>query len=301
MTTRLKHRTPGERPGVSLRFRLALWTIGTFVCVIVALTFVSVYEERRQVTTSEHSLAWALLDHLAGMIDVTGDPSAARQHLDSICRALQAAGMDVQVAPSDSLRDGPPPVAIRPFRLGKDDFTLRYIASPGRLEAATRRSVLMHLSVGMAALVPLVVGILLVLRLHLTKPLDRITHQLNRMRDGGGWLAGSIARPDAELDGLVASVRTLGPGLGKQIEEWVVVERRASAALALRRMRMVAEQHMESLRRDASGLLDDVLLKPEASRRARALLLTLEHMRDAIDEAEGIEYAFAADNTRTST
>ena len=164
---------------------VGLWEFDPTEGRIVALTFVSVYEERRQVTTSEHSLAWALLDHLAGMIDVTGDPSAARQHLDSICRALQAAGMDVQVAPSDSLRDGPPPVAIRPFRLGKDDFTLRYIASPGRLEAATRRSVLMHLSVGMAALVPLVVGILLVLRLHLTKPLDRITHQLNRMRDGG--------------------------------------------------------------------------------------------------------------------
>jgi hypothetical protein len=273
----------------SLRWRIAVWTVGAFASALGLLTVVSVVDEYRQIAALERAQAEALLAHLASMPEFRSDLEAAAHHLAMLRDTLRAAGAHVELTRPGLRLDEASPLAVRTLRFENATLELRYLDDPDRLRNVMRRSIVMHATYGLATLAALVVGILWILKRHLILPLDRITHQLTRMRSGGGWIA-AVPQSDAELFRLVDAVRALGPGLAHQVEEWVKTERTASSALTLGRIRRRLNEPLRLLRLQATNLQTGQTLSPEATRRLRALLIAVDGLDSAIQEEEELHF-----------
>jgi hypothetical protein len=83
-----------------------------------------------------------------------------------------------------------------------------------------------------------------ILRRSLLAPLSALSHEVNLMRDGRGWQP-RLPPTDEEFKELADALAGLGPGLERQVYEWIDVERRAAVALALTagRERLRGTQH----------------------------------------------------------
>jgi len=144
-------------------------------------------------------------------------------------------GMDVEESPSTPKADHDGRtlyfcsagrwLARKPVSLAEGDFELRYGSDAARLASMTRRAIALHGLHGLLAIGALIAGTAVILQRGLLAPLRSIARQLDRMRDGGGWLA-RVPTTDAELTDLAGAVAGLGPGLESQAREWIAAEHR---------------------------------------------------------------------------
>ena len=221
----------------SLRARVRLWTITVFTVTLVAFTAAGIVEERRQLLQAESAHAAALLEHLARMPEFRAGAADAGAFLDVLRGSSDHLGGSLELgAPvSDPLADGAV-LARRPLDLEEGEAELRYRADPGRLAAMTRRAILIHSLHGLVALGALLLGIEWILRRGLLTPLGALSHEVDLMRDGRGWRP-RLPATDRELQDLANAVANLGPGLEKQVYEWIEVDRKSAVALALTAVR----------------------------------------------------------------
>lgn len=228
----------------SLRLRISLWNAGVITFALALFTAAGIVEERRQILGAETASAQALLSHLAQMPELRSDVATARRHLETLNRSLQGAGSRLELAALEVAEDPPQSdseragewLARQQVSLAEGNFELRYRSDPSRVARMTRDAIAMHGLHGLLAIAALIAGTELIIRRGLLAPLRSMARQLDRMRDGGGWLA-RVPATDTELAGLAQAVAGLGPGLELQAREWIEAERRGSAMLALRGVR----------------------------------------------------------------
>jgi hypothetical protein len=292
-------RVPGSR--VSLRARLRLWTIAVFTATLAVFTGAGIVEERRQMLRNETDQGKALVAHVAGMPEFNAPstfPQAA-SHVAAIRGLLRAGGADLDLAPRSPKQpgDSAPPsksttgvLATRQISLADGSFELRYRKDPNRFRQMAARSVTMHLLHAVLALVGLVAGTEWILRRKLLAPLAKISHQVDHMRRGGGWLT-TLPRTDMELEGLAGAVKDLGPGLEGQVHEWIEAERRAAVALCLATVRAQIRTPVLELRAQAADIQARNLVSPEGKTKLRALVAATDRLGEAMNAADQITFA----------
>lgn len=232
-----------QRPArVSLRLRVSLWNAGVMALTLAALTGAAIYEERRQLVLTEAANGAALLEHLARMPQFQADVETVASHLELMRESLQASGSDIDLVPlvpqtsRAAEAETSSVTATQTLSLREGAFRLRYLTNPDRLQKTLRRSIEMHLLYGLVALAALLGGTEWILRRNLVLPLGALSRQIERMRDGRGWLPRE-RHTDEELAGVARAVAELGPALERQVHEWIEAERRSAVALAIRRIR----------------------------------------------------------------
>jgi hypothetical protein len=277
--------------GGSLRLRLAGYFIGIVVATLALLTAAGILEERRRVLEVERRHAGALLEHLAGMPEFRGGSSAvARAKLAAVRDLLQGADARVDLVPrTAAVRSARiPPSELTSGILGSlevvlDDgpFLLRYRADPGLFRRMARRSLAIHGLYGVVALAALLAGMQWILRRRLLGPLARVSHKIDLIRKGGGWLP-VLPSTDRELEGLTKAIAQLGPGLERQVNQWIEAERRAGMADLLLRLRKALHEPRVRLMALAGDLQARDLVLPEGSRRLRDLLKEVDRIEDVL-------------------
>ncbi|MBP9947666.1 MAG: hypothetical protein KBH14_14775 [Vicinamibacteria bacterium] len=227
---------------MSLRLRVSLWNAGVMALTLAALTGAAIYEERRQLVLTEAANGAALLEHLARMPQFQADVETVASQLDLMRESLRASGSDIDLvpivpqAPRVAEAETSSVNATRTLSLREGAFRLRYLTNPDRLQKTLRRSIEMHLLYGLVALAALLGGTEWILRRNLVLPLGALSRQIERMRDGRGWLPRE-RHTDEELAGVARAVAELGPALERQVHEWIEAERRSAVALAIRNIR----------------------------------------------------------------
>ncbi len=276
----------GWRPSLSLRING--WIVAVFSVTLGLSTAASIVQEHRQLVQIETAHAGALLEHLAQMPEFQASFETAASRLEMMHGSLASVGAILELVPQKPVaddRDRHVLLASRELKLRDGDYDLRYLSDRGRQGAAVRRSVLIHMVHGFVALLGLLVGTEWILRRKLVAPVRALSHQVNRMREGGGWLP-RVPVMDAELDGLAQALRRLGPGLERQALEWIEAERRSAVALALADLR----KRIAEPRRRAFALISDLQARESLSsagrRKVRWLLAQLNGLSLALTETE---------------
>lgn len=293
--------SPPSRRRRSLRLRLSGWIVGIFTATLAVFTAAGIVEERRQILRNEIDQARAFVEHVArmpefGMQSTFGE---AAPHLASIRGLLRAGGADLEMAPrarkalrpsaaSTELTTGV--LAAREISIADGTFELVYRKDPERFRQIAARSVLIHVLHGILALATLLAGTEWILRRQLLAPLAKISHQVNHMRRGGGWLT-ILPRTDTELEGLAGAVKDLGPGLEGQVQEWIDAERRAAVALCLITVRSRIRAPILEVRAQAADLQARDLVLPEGKKRLRALVAATDRLGEAMTAADQIAFA----------
>ncbi len=283
-----------SRGSISLRTRLSAWIALSFAIALVALTAAVTTQERREFAELESVQARALLSHLAEMREFRGDPQTAARHLQMVQALLAVRGVAIELREStvSALPDrvlAEPNSVVQSLDVGGAPMELRYQVDSVRMRDLTLHSIAMHAAFGVLALAALLFGTRWILNHNLVAPIDRIVHQLERMRTGGGWLA-RVPESDAELGRLVAAVRALGPGLARQVEEWVRGERSSATALALLSIVKNLRDPLRELRLHASELQTQRNLPPETTRQVRKLLAAADSLVERIRQYESREF-----------
>ena len=261
-----------------MRTRIRVWTIAVYTTTLAAFTLAGVLEERRQARETETFHAAALLDHLRKMPQFSGSSPDAQAAVAALNQSLRAVGGHLELTRLTAGASG----AVRgvsaesQLELTDGAFALRYRSDPERLALITRRAIAMHSVHALVALAALLAGTEWILRRYLLNPLRTLSHQINLMREGRGW---SVRLPstDQELGTLSAALDELGPGLERQVREWIEAERRSAVALVVIRIRV---QLREATRRALALLrgMDQPAGAPavDSSAFARALRAEIE-------------------------
>lgn len=296
-------RGPGARAWrASLRLRIGGWSVGVIAATVGMLIVGGIRQERVLLLESEAGQAQALLEHLARMPEFRGDLTTVRAHVDHMRESLDRAGGELLVGPSGEVHgraDGGHVLASIPLPLREGPFEMAYRGDGRRVRAALRRAVRTHLVYGLGGLVALVGGIEWILRRRLLAPLRALSHQLARMRDGGGWFL-RVPLTDGELAELASAVAGLGPGLEGQVREWIGAERRAGLALTAQYLRKLREP-VDRASRAAVDLRDLPGLAPEGRPRLETLLADLGQVSGALAaEEQGLSRRILADEGRPS-
>ena len=272
----------------SLRLRLSGWTIAIFSLTLAAFTAAGILEERRQLVRTETEQARALLAHLVDMPAFQSTVDSAAAQLGPLLDLLGATGAAVELSPAapgpgeqESARWPAVVLAARTVSLREGTFELRYKSDPRRFREAMRRSVAIHIFHALLALTALVAGTEWILRRRLLEPLARISHQVNHMRQGGGWLS-NLPPTDSELAGLSRAVRDLGPELEKQVHQWIEVERRAAVALFLNTLRCEMREPLRETRALVADLQARGLVFPAGKQKLRALLAAADRFTQVL-------------------
>ena len=233
----------------SIRARLRLWTVSVSTVTLVGFTATGILEERRQLLATEAGHAAALLEHLTHMPEFNGTAEEARGRVALLHGSLSAIGGSLELARRGSSDGSPSKAILARQRLGlRDaDLELRYRVDPARVRDLTRRPVLIHSLHGVVALAALIAGTEWILRRKLLVPLQAMSHQVALMREGHGWTP-RLPGADEELRSLAEALSGLGPGLERQVHEWIEAERRGAAALALARVRQPLRQTRDRAR-----------------------------------------------------
>lgn len=271
----------------SIRARLRVWTVSVSTLTLAAFTTAGILEERRQLLATEAGHASALLEHLTHMPEFQGTAAEAETRVALLRGSLGTIGARLEIAPPGS-GDGPRPWAIlarRRLALADSELELRYRVDPARIRDLTRRPALIHSLHGIVALAALVAGTEWILRRKLLVPLQAMSHQVELMREGHGW-APRLPGADEELRELSDALLGLGPGLERQVHEWIEAERRGAAALALAGVRRPLRQARDRARE----LLADLAAAGGASPNGpeplvRELAEQIEAMTSAVDAA----------------
>jgi hypothetical protein len=226
-----------------MRARIRAWTIAAYVATLAAFTLAGILEERRQARATETFHADALLDHLRKMPQFSGTAPDAQSAVAALNESLRTVGGRLELARMppggrESLREV---AAERRVELTEGVFALRYDSDPGRLASITRRAVAMHSVHALVALAALLAGTEWILRRYLVNPLRALSHQIDLIREGRGWTV-RLPSTDEELEALSGALDELGPGLERQVREWIEAERRSAVALILVAVRVRLRQ-----------------------------------------------------------
>jgi hypothetical protein len=280
---------PTNNQRSSLRARIRLWTVAVSAATLVAFTAAAILEERRQVLDTEAAHASALLEHLAHMPEFQANTAEAAGRLALLHGSLNPVGGRLELAATGSGEAAPSRtiLARRPLGLADAAVELRYRADPDRLRRMTRRSVLIHSVYGVVALAALLAGTEWILRRNLMAPLRALVHEVGLMRDGRGW-SPRVPKADEELRELSEALRGLGPGLERQVYEWIEAERRGAAALVCTRARQrLQEARTRVLDRLAQLEAEGIVPPPDGDERIRSLVEEIEKI-PAILESEAV-------------
>lgn len=274
---------------LSLRLRIRAWNAAVITLTVALLTSAEIYQGRQELLRTERAHVEALLAHLAHMPEFQRDAQTATARLALLRDSLHAAGGELELVPS---REGAAAGAANPggvlatwrLSLREGSFDLRYRTDPGRPGSLTRRSILTHLLYGFLALAALVAGTEWILRRNLVVPLRSLSHQLDRMQGGGGWLA-KAPPTDEELAGLARAVADLGPGLERQASEWIEAERRSAVALTVANIRSRLREPLER----ALALIADLRAREDVAGDGKPELLALLASLDRISRVPAAE------------
>jgi hypothetical protein len=273
----------------SLRLRIGGWTVAVFTLALTLSTIVGIAEDRQQLLAAQAEQGRALLTHLSLMGEFQGGVETAVSHLSALRDSLVGSGGSLELVPAAKPAENDV-VARQTLSLATGTFELRYVGNAARLRALTRRSVLLHVAHGVLTLAILLAGMEWILRRNLIAPLRSLSHQVDRMRHGGGW-APVIPPTDVELGGLAEAVRGLGPALEEQVHQWVNAERRSAVALALNHIRAGLRGSL----RDAQALIGDLqarrLVAPSGTPKLRSILGNLDRIREVLQIEEEVEAA----------
>jgi len=276
----------GRRPRWSLRLRIGGWTLAVLSATLAASTAIRIADERRRIVDGETEAATSLLDQLVRAPQMKQGLDEARRWLRAFEPVLGAENASLAMAPEG----GSPPadgmvLAARPVELPEGRFELRYLLSRSRLAGAARRAVVFHAAHGALTLLLLLAGMEWILRRRLLAPLHQLSHQVNHMGLGGGWLP-VLPETDAEMLEIRSAVRDLGPSLARQVDEWMEGEKRAAIALALGRVR----ERLRGPQRRTLVLLGELQatggVTPSGKATARALTREIEAVSKVIEDAE---------------
>jgi hypothetical protein len=258
----------------SIRWRLGWFTALVVGLTVAALTAAAILEERRVVLAVEADTARSLLSHLASMPEFRSSRALAEKHLAPLREALGGAGVRLELVPSGTPAGGGA-VAVQPIALDEGRFTLVYRPDRARLERMARRSALVHVILGAAALLGLLLGTEWILRRRLVAMVGAFSLQVRHMIHGVGWHP-RLPTADAELTDLASALGELGPALEEQVRAWVEAERRAAAARVIGQLR----QRMAGPQVRALALLGDL--------QARGLVISagVSTLRSAVAEVE---------------
>jgi hypothetical protein len=229
--------------------------------------------------------ASTLLEHLAHMPEFQEDAGEAAARLALLHGSLAAVGGRLELgAPDDGRAPSWTVLARRRLALRDADLELRYRADPARLERFTRRAVLIHSAHGLLALAALLLATEWILRRNLLAPLRALTHQVGLIRDGRGWTP-RLPHTDEELRELSEALRGLGPGLERQVCEWIEAERRSAVALALMR----TGHRLQETRGRVLDLLAELegawlVPPPDRERRLRSLVQEVDRIPAVIED-----------------
>ncbi len=292
--------TPPRRPR-SLRLLLSGWIVAVFTATLALFTAAGIVEERRQILRNETEEARAFVEHVAQMPEFK-TPSTfgeAAPHLASLRGLLRAAGADLEMTPRRSIaleRSAGPTelttgvLATRQVSLSDGTFDLAYRKDPGRFREMAARSVTIHVLHGVLALAALVAGTEWILRRRLLAPLARISHQVDHMRSGGGWLT-ILPQTDSELEVLAGAVGRLGPALERQVHQWVEAERRAAVAFMLNVVRSELREPVREVRARASNLEARNFVSPAGKHELRELVAATNRLTEALAAADRMTFA----------
>ena len=277
----------------SLRLRIGGWTVLVFTLTLALFTIVGVIEDRRAILRAQGEQAHGLLAHLVQMPEFQGDLRTAGSHLASIRDSLGGLGGTLELVPTAKEAEADL-VARQALSLAggnaEGSLELRYLGDATRLRELTRRSVVLHVIHGLLTLAVLLAGMEWILRRNLIAPLQSLSHQVDRMRRGGGWVP-VIPPTDVELGGLAEAVNGLGPALEVQVHQWVNAERHSAVTLALSRIRV----DLKGPLRDIRGLIGDLearhLVAPSGKPKLRSILGNLDRIREALMIEEEVELA----------
>ncbi len=284
----------GSRHGrASIRARMRLWIAVVSTATLVAFTAAAFIEETRQLLRIESAHAAALLEHLARMPEFREDAGVAQARLALLSGSLRDAGGTLELA-APAERSSWTVLAQRRLELRGADLELRYRADPARLARFARRALLIHSLHGLVALAALLLATEWVLRRNLLLPLHALTHQVGLMRDGRGWTP-KLPQTDQELGELSEALLELGPGLERQVREWIEAERRSAVALSLGRV----ERGLREVRGRVLDLLAELegagLLAPrDRERRIRSLAREVDGIPAIIEDEARRVLAFPA-------
>jgi hypothetical protein len=176
-------------------------------------------------------------------------------------------------------------VACQALDLSDGRWTLHYWSDGRFVRDRFRSALAIQLFQAGLTIAGLVAGIEWILRRSLLGPLSTISRQIERITEGGGWLA-SVPATDLELDRLTRALRALGPGLEQQTRQWIAAERRCAVAPALSGIREktlgpLKNAHLELSQLEAASLRDD-----GTKRRLRRAARSVEQLSEALAESD---------------
>lgn len=280
----------------SIRARVRLWTVIVSTATLMAFTGAEILEQRRQLLATEAGHASALLEHLAQMPEFQATAGEAARRLALLQGSVSAADGGLELAAPGSSVAQPrwSVLARRRLALRDADLELRYRVDSARLGGLVRRSARIHAVYGLVALAALLAGTEWILRRKLMAPVRAMSHQVALMRDGRGWTP-RLPGTDEELRELSEALLGLGPGLERQVHEWIEAERRGAVALALARTRLpLRRAHGRVLQLLAEFEDASAARPPGRERRRQAVAEEIERIPEIL-EAEALS---ALDRTR---
>jgi hypothetical protein len=176
-------------------------------------------------------------------------------------------------------------VACQALDLSDGRWTLHYWSDGRFVRDRFRSALAIQLLQAGLTIAGLVAGIEWILRRSLLGPLSTISRQIERITEGGGWLA-SVPATDLEFDRLTRALRALGPGLEQQTRQWIAAERRCAVAAALSGIREktlgpLRNAYLELSQLEAASLRDD-----GTKRRLRSAARSVEQLSAALAESD---------------
>lgn len=272
----------------SLRTRIRWWVVASTTITVGLVTTVGVIEDRRQIERAEVAYLTGFLEHLSAMPEFRGDSGTVRSHLRMLAPSFERAGGRLDLVPLSSASQAPSGsgiVACQALDLSDGRFTLHYWTDGRFVRDRFRSALAIQLLQAALTIAGLVAGIEWILRRNLLGPLGTISRQIERIAEGGGWLA-SVPPTDLELDRLTRALRALGPGLEQQTRQWIATERRCAVAAALSAIRERTLGPLRSAHLELSQLEAGYVRDAETKRRLRRAVRSIEELSAALAESD---------------
>ena len=272
----------------SLRNRIRWWVVASTTLTVGLVTTIGVIEDRRQIERGEVAYLAGFLEHLSAMPEFRVDSRTARAHLRMLAPSFERAGGRVELVPLSSASQAPTGsgiVACQALDLSDGRWTLHYWSDGRFVRDRFRSALAIQLLQAALTIAGLVAGIEWIIQRSLLGPLSTISRQIERITEGGGWLA-SVPATDLELDRLTRALRALGPGLEEQTRQWIATERRCAVAASLagireRTLGPLRNAHLELSQLEASSVRDD-----GTKRRLRRAARSVEELSAALADSD---------------
>lgn len=272
----------------SLRTRIRWWIVASTTITVGLVTTFGVMEDRRQIERAEVAYLTGFLEHLSAMPEFRRDSGTVRSHLRMLAPSFARTGGRLALVPLSSASQAPSGsgiVACQALDLSDGRFTLHYWSDGRFVRDRFRSALAIQLLQAALTIAGLVGGIEWILRRSLLGPLGTISRQIERITEGGGWLA-SVPATDLELDRLTKALRALGPGLEEQTRQWIATERRCAVAASLSGIRERTLGPLRSAHLELSQLEAGSVRDAETKRRLRRAALSIEELSAALADSE---------------